>query len=177
MGVSLAVVILRVVEMTKPIALSRLWLIPLLGITVAFLLLYAENLHCDQYASFLGAAFGERHPEDRLGYGQGMPLVYRDWIGLPVRLAAAASVLLGVLGAFIMLRAQRQRRCGFWLTVTASLLLALLPAISARALGQSILGERFEALGLPASAVGLVVSLIAIIPSAILSARRRSEDA
>jgi hypothetical protein len=161
----------------KPVALSRFWLIPVLGIPLAFLLLYIDNLHCTQTATFLGAAFGERHPEDGLGSGQGLPLVYRDWVGLPVRLIATASVFLSVMGSFIMLRMQRQRRCGFWPTVVVSLALALIPGIGSWLFGQPILGERFEALGLPASTIGLAVSLIAVIPNALVRARRRREGA
>jgi hypothetical protein len=160
----------------KPIALSGFWRIPIVGIPLAFLLLYSDNLHCDQYATFLGAALGGRHPEEGLA-PQVFPLIYKDWVGLPIRLLATASVFLSVMGSFIMLRMQRQRRCGFWPAVAVSLALALLPGIGSWLFGQPVLGERFEALGYPASTVGLAVSWIAVIPSIFVRARRRREGA
>jgi hypothetical protein len=72
---------------------------------------------------------------------------------------------------------QRQRRCGFWPAVAVSLALALLPGIGSWLFGQPVLGERFEALGYPASTVGLAVSWIAVIPSIFVRARRRREGA
>ena len=100
---------------------------------------------------------------------------YKDWVGFPVRLFATVSIFLGVMGPFIMLRFQRLRRCGCWQVLITSLAFAIMPGMNSYLFKQPVLGERFEALGIPASVVGLAVVLMAIIPSAIVSFRGRRE--
>jgi hypothetical protein len=157
----------------SPAPLSRWWNRILVGLPCGFLLLYFENLHCDQYASFFSGVFRPRHAEDGVFPGEVFPLLYQGGEGLVLRLYAAASILVAVFAAALAVRAHRRGRVPALVAMPVAGLLTALPAINARYLGQPILGERFAALGYPCTALGVLLVMLAIVPAVIVGRRKR----
>ena len=143
--------------------MNRWWVIAFWVPPIVFLFLFSENLHCDQYASFLTATFGARHAEDEFGRGQ-IPWLYSWPAGLLLRPYAVVSILLAVFGPGILWLASSRWRIGRRAALAFMFGSMLLPYVNSRLLGQPVLGQRFDALGLPTTLVGCLIALASIAP-------------
>lgn len=124
-------------------------------------LCFEWNLHCTQNTSFFTAVFDmEVHPEDN-GFGGAAPLVYRQGFAWPLRVVLAAALLVALFGPA---SAVMGRRLGSLNSSAANLTTFLSPTLPLAAfllIPTEIIGERFHALSLAATAWSMFLALIA----------------